>query len=234
MPEVRIQEYDYELPDDRIAIYPKDQRDESKLLMFQNNQVSHQVFSELPNLLPEGSCLIFNNTKVIPARILIEKSTGASIELFLLRPNQNQNFTEVLHSNQQKMVWEALVGNKKRWKEGDAIKKIVFVKEKKVEVSFQWESRDQNLVEISWDQAVSMSDLLESLGKTPLPPYMEREASDFDVERYQTVFSKEVGAVAAPTASLHFTESTFDALEKKHISKLFLTLHVGAGTFFTR
>jgi S-adenosylmethionine:tRNA ribosyltransferase-isomerase len=231
MPEVRIQEYDYDLPHDQIAIFPKDNRDESKLLVFQNKQILHHTFSDIPVFLPKNSCLIFNNTKVIPARILIEKSTGATIELFLLRPVAHQNFTEILRSKEQSLVWEALVGNKKRWKEVDCLQKSIQVNALEVEVVFAWENREENLVRISWNQEASMSELLDALGKTPLPPYMEREATDFDVERYQTVFSKEVGAVAAPTASLHFTEQTLKDISAANISQLFLTLHVGAGTF---
>jgi S-adenosylmethionine:tRNA ribosyltransferase-isomerase len=231
MPEVSIQEYDYELPSSRIAIFPKEQRDQSKLLVYQDQHITHHVFSELPELLPSNSCLIFNNTKVIPARILIEKSTGAQVELFLLRPNLSENFTDLLQSNQQTMVWEVLVGNKKRWKEGDSLLKKVVVNDVEVTALFHWKNRGENLVEISWDQSVSMSILLDGLGKTPLPPYMEREANEEDLQRYQTVFSKEVGAVAAPTASLHFTAESFAALERKNISTHFLTLHVGAGTF---
>jgi len=231
MPEVRIQEYDYILPDKHIAIYPKNKRDESKLLVYSKGVITHQIFAELPSILPEDSCLIFNNTKVIPARILIEKSTGAQLELFLLRPNLNQNFTDVLHASAQSMVWEVLVGNKKRWKESDQLTKTIQVEEVQVEIIFRWKNRDENLIEILWDQAISMSALLDAIGKTPLPPYMDREAEEQDEDRYQTIFSKELGAVAAPTASLHFTSTTFEALEQKKVAKLFLTLHVGAGTF---
>lgn len=231
MPEVHIQDYDYTLPDKHIAIYPKNKRDESKLLVYREGAIKHQVFADLPSVLPEDACLIFNNTKVIPARILIEKSTGAHLELFLLRPNLTQNFTEVLQSSTQSMIWEVLVGNKKRWKENDQLTKLISVEGLEVEVIFRWKNREENIIEILWNQSVSMSALLDAIGKTPLPPYMDREAEDQDIDRYQTVFSKELGAVAAPTASLHFTPSTFDALEQKKIGKLFLTLHVGAGTF---
>lgn len=231
MPEVRIQDFDYELPEDRIAIYPKKKRDESQLLVYKNQQISHHVFKEIPSLLPDNACLIFNNTKVIPARILIEKSTGATIELFLLRPNVHQNFTEILENSEQFLVWEALVGNKKRWKEGDTLNQRITVEDDTFEVIFSWENRDENLVRITWNHPTSMAALLNQLGKTPLPPYMSREATAEDEERYQTIFSKELGAVAAPTASLHFTEETFQGFKERGIESLYLTLHVGAGTF---
>lgn len=231
MPEVRIQDYEYILPEKHIAIYPKNKRDESKLLVFRNGEITHKLFAEITSVLPVDSCLIFNNTKVIPARILIEKSTGAHIELFLLRPNLTQNFTDILKSNTQSMVWEALVGNKKRWKVNDQLTKSIKVEGNEVEIIFRWKNREENLIEILWDKAISMSSLLDEIGKTPLPPYMDREAEEQDVDRYQTVFSKELGAVAAPTASLHFTPATFEALEQHKVDTLFLTLHVGAGTF---
>ncbi|MEY2793159.1 MAG: S-adenosylmethionine:tRNA ribosyltransferase-isomerase [Bacteroidota bacterium] len=231
MPEVFIQDYDYELPTDLIAVFPKEKRDESKLLVFKKGEINHHQFSDLPEILPVNTCLVFNNTKVIPARILIEKSTGASIELFLLRPNLSQNFTDVLKSTEQMLVWEALVGNKKRWKSNDVLTKQIEIHQQQIKVHFAWHNREENLVKISWDQEVSMVELLDYLGKTPLPPYMEREANELDEIRYQTVFSKEVGAVAAPTASLHFTEKTFADLKSKKMLSLFLTLHVGAGTF---
>lgn len=231
MPSVQIQEYDYQLPDDRIAKYPKEKRDESKLLVFKNQEVTHHTFKEIPELLPADACLVFNNTKVIPARILIGKSTGAVIELFLLRPNVHQNFTEVLQNQEQFLVWEALVGNKKRWKAGDELQQKIEVDGEWIEVRFSWEDREQNLVRIAWNHQTSMAALLTHLGKTPLPPYMSREATSQDEDRYQTIFSKELGAVAAPTASLHFTQDTFHHFEQKGIQHLYLTLHVGAGTF---
>ncbi len=231
MPEVRIQDYDYDLPNHLIAVFPKENRDESNLLVFKNGDISHRIFSDLPTILPSNSCLLFNNTKVIPARIQIEKSTGAMIELFLLRPNLSQNFSEVLKAQNQSLIWEALVGNKKRWKNGDVLQKSLLKDRELIEVHFSWHDRENNLVEVSWNHPFSMSELLVHLGKTPLPPYMEREANEVDEIRYQTVFSKEVGAVAAPTASLHFTEKTFQDMEANRISSMFLTLHVGAGTF---
>ena len=231
MPEVRIQDFEYDLPDDRIAIFPKKKRDESKLLVYKNQQISHHIFKELPTLLPDNACLIFNNTKVIPARILITKPTGAVIELFLLRPNVHQNFTEILEHTEQYLVWEALVGNKKRWKEEDVLTQSIAVDGESFEVHFSWENREENLIRITWSHSTSMSALLTHLGKTPLPPYMSREATAEDEERYQTIFSKELGAVAAPTASLHFTEETFQGFKARGIQSLYLTLHVGAGTF---
>ncbi|RVU24596.1 S-adenosylmethionine:tRNA ribosyltransferase-isomerase [Sandaracinomonas limnophila] len=231
MPEVWINEYDYPLPDEQIAQNPLAQRDSSRLLVFQNQQIVHKNFSDLADFIPENSMMIFNDTKVIPARIFVQKSSGAHIELFLLRPNVHQNLTEVLEMTESSMIWEVMVGNKKRWKLAEVLQKEILVGGQKNAVKFSWVDREMNWVEISWEGKFTMEVILEQIGNTPLPPYMQRDSTIEDQTRYQTIFSKAIGAVAAPTASLHFSEKTFQNLNQKNVNKQYLTLHVGAGTF---
>ena len=231
MPEVWINAYDYPLPDNLIAQNPLIQRDSSRLLVFENQKIQHKNFSDLANFIPENSMMIFNNTKVIPARVFVEKSTGALIELFLLRPNAHQNLTEVLETTQSSMIWEVMVGNKKRWKLDEVLNKTIQIGSNQILVKFKWIDRELNWVEIIWEGHFTMEGVLEQIGNAPLPPYMQRDSNLEDETRYQTIFSKAIGAVAAPTASLHFSENTFLDLEQKKVKKQYLTLHVGAGTF---
>ena len=231
MPNLPIQAYDYPLPEDKIALFPTVNRDESKLLAYKNSQIQHQFFVDLPALLPENSLLIFNNTKVIPARIPLQKASGTSIELFLLKPLEEAEATQVSMQMEGEVVWNCLIGNKKRWKAGETIEKTIALAEKKVLLRFHWYLREENQVCIQWNEPISFATILDAIGKIPLPPYMSREVEEADKDRYQTLFSKELGAVAAPTASLHFSEKIMDELDQKGIRKTFLTLHVGAGTF---
>ncbi|MHA8067595.1 S-adenosylmethionine:tRNA ribosyltransferase-isomerase [Aquirufa sp. ROCK2-A2] len=231
LPQVFIQDYDYAILDDKIALHPSDKRDESKLLVYKNGQIEHLIFHQITSVLPENSFLIFNNTKVIPARIFLKKNTGTSIELFLLRPLSSDLLTDQINLIQNEIIWECLVGNKKRWKDPDVLLESVEIKGEIIQVKFSWDNREENKVKISWGTACPFSEILNLLGKIPLPPYIERSSEEIDSERYQTVFSKELGAVAAPTASLHFTNEIIDQLPEKDIKVDYLTLHVGAGTF---
>jgi S-adenosylmethionine:tRNA ribosyltransferase-isomerase len=223
MPNILIQAFDYPLPESKIAQFPLANRHDSKLLVYQDGVIKHEAFRQLAQQLPENALLIFNNTKVIPARIPLFKENGVAIELFLLHPLSDSVPTEQLMESKGETCWECLVGNKKRWKEGDVLYKG--------DLAFTWISRDKNHIRITWDTEKSFAQILEDIGKIPLPPYMEREAQVSDAERYQTLFSEKQGAVAAPTASLHFSEEVLADLDKINIQKAYLTLHVGAGTF---
>ncbi len=223
MPNIFIQAFDYPLPESKIAQFPLANRHDSKLLVYQDGQITHAGFRNLANQLPKNALLIFNNTKVIPARIPLFKENGVAIELFLLHPLSDAAPTEQMMEAKGESSWECLVGNKKRWKEGDVLTKG--------DLSFSWINRELNQIRISWDTDKSFAQVLEEIGKIPLPPYMEREAQVSDAERYQTLFSEKQGAVAAPTASLHFSEEVLGDIDQLGIKKAYLTLHVGAGTF---
>jgi S-adenosylmethionine:tRNA ribosyltransferase-isomerase len=231
MPNIFIQDYDYPLPDEKIALFPLSNRDESKLLVYKSGEINHQIFKNLSDFLPKNGLLIFNNTKVIPARINLTKDSGPKIEVFLLKPIQGNLATQSILNKDSETIWECLVGNKKRWKVGEQIKRSIFIDSKEIVLTFHWFERTENLIRISWDEPIPFAEILDAVGQIPLPPYMEREVGPEDKNRYQTIFSKESGAVAAPTASLHFSQEVFNGLEKRGIKTLYLTLHVGAGTF---
>ena len=231
MPNIFIQDYDYPLPDEKIALFPLSNRDDSKLLVYKLGKTNHQIFKELPDFLPENGLLIFNNTKVIPARINLTKDSGTKIEVFLLKPIQGDLATQSILNQDSETIWECLVGNKKRWKVDEQIKRSIYIDSKEIILTFHWFERTNNLIRITWDEPIPFAEILDAVGQIPLPPYMEREVGPEDKNRYQTIFSKESGAVAAPTASLHFSQEVFNNLEKRGIKALYLTLHVGAGTF---
>ena len=223
MPNLPIQAFDYPLPESKIAQFPLANRHDSKLLVYKEGNLQHDSFRNLADFLPEDSLLIFNNTKVIPARIPLLKENGVAIELFLLHPISDAAPTEQLMESKGEIVWECLVGNKKRWKEGDVLKRGA--------LTFSWVNREENHIRITWNTDQPFAEILEEIGKIPLPPYMERDTELSDSDRYQTLFSEKLGAVAAPTASLHFSEEVLADLDRRGIQKTYLTLHVGAGTF---
>ena len=231
MPNLPIQAYDYSLPEDKIALFPTKNRDESKLLVYRNSQIQHHSFVDFPALLPPNCLLVFNNTKVIPARIPLQKASGTALELFLLKPVEEAEATQVAMQAEGEVVWNCLIGNKKRWKQGEMIEKKISLGEKELVLQIHWYHRDENQVRIQWNESISFATILDAIGKIPLPPYMSREVEEGDKDRYQTLFSKELGAVAAPTASLHFSEKIMEDLDRRGVHKTFLTLHVGAGTF---
>ena len=226
--EINIENYNYELPDGRIAKYPLSRRDHSKLLIYRNGKISEDLFCQLNQYLPEKSLLVFNNTKVIPARMLFQKETGAQIEVFCLEPREPADYAQAL-SQDRSCVWLCLVGNSKRWKSGklrcDINNSTCFVESLQ---SFG----DTHLIRFEWDNpSLNFADILEKHGELPIPPYLNRRTEENDNKTYQTVYSKIKGSVAAPTAGLHFTEEVFDSLRSKEIDLEELTLHVGAGTF---
>lgn len=229
---IRISEYNYPLPDERIAKFPLTVRDQSKLLVYRHGEVSEDTFTSLPEYLEQGELMVFNNTKVIQARLHFRKETGALIEVFCLEPIQPNDY--VLSFQQtQKCSWLCMIGNLKKWKEG-ALSRVVDVKGKQVTLTAtRGECRGtSHWIDFEWnDDSITFADLLEVVGELPIPPYLNRDTQESDKETYQTVYSKIKGSVAAPTAGLHFTERVLKALDAHGIDREELTLHVGAGTF---
>lgn len=230
--EIRLSDYEYTLPEERIAKFPLEKRDESKLIHFNNNQISHHRFFELPNLVPSGTMMVFNNTKVIPARLIFQKESGAKIEVFLLKPLLPSTVINEVMLNTQSVVWETIIGNLKRWKEGEILKGTVFILGEECILSAELVDREKKSVKFNWTgEKIPFVSIVEASGEVPLPPYLNRKATAEDKPRYQTVYSQKEGAVAAPTAGLHFTEETLQKLSENDVKQAFLTLHVSAGTF---
>jgi S-adenosylmethionine:tRNA ribosyltransferase-isomerase len=237
--DIKLTDYTYDLPDDRIAKFPLSQRDESKLQVYQQGKITHTQFKDIARFLPENSLLVFNNTKVIPARIHFQKVSGAHIQLFLLHPVAPTPIINLAMEVQDTCVWECMIGNRKRWKSNDVLTQTIQLSNLnniQVEVSANWENEDENHVRLSWKnisstEPIAFVDVIQALGEIPLPPYLNRETEESDYETYQTVYSQKKGAVAAPTAGLHFTERVLQELLDKGFKQDYLTLHVGAGTF---
>ena len=229
---IRIEDYDYPLPDSRIAKYPLSQRDSSQLLQYSNGDISCHHFSDLPMLLPDDVMLFFNNTRVIQARMHFRKSTGALIEIFCLEPILPVDYALSLQSTAS-CRWLCLVGNAKKWKEGLLQLAFEHAGREVVLSASRGEQRGDGFeIEFTWnDAALTFGEILETLGELPIPPYLNRATEEQDKTTYQTVYSKIEGSVAAPTAGLHFTPEVLDAVRAKGIPTLELTLHVGAGTF---
>mgnify|MGYP000665700373 CR=1 FL=1 len=229
---IRISEYNYPLPDERIAKFPLPVRDQSKLLIYRHGEVNEDIFTSLPDYLPKGSLMIFNNTKVIQARLHFRKETGALIEVFCLEPIQPNDY--VLNFQQtEHAAWLCMIGNLKKWKDGE-LKREMTVKGFPITLTAtRGECRGtSHWVDFTWNNAeVTFADILEVFGELPIPPYLNRNTEESDKETYQTVYSKIKGSVAAPTAGLHFTPQVLDTLQEKGIELEELTLHVGAGTF---
>lgn len=228
---IDLQNYTYDLPDERIAKYPMEIRDQSKLMVYRGGEINHLHFTDITSQLPANTLLVFNDTKVIPARAHFKKETGAVIELLLLHPELPTRVINDAMLVKHHCVWECMIGNKKRWKAGDTLSSILPVNGTEVQLQVSYHDYEQNLVKLSWNADVTFLDLVKALGEIPLPPYLNRDTEEPDKETYQTVYAHHDGAVAAPTAGLHFTPRVFDALAEKGIRKSFLTLHVGAGTF---
>jgi S-adenosylmethionine:tRNA ribosyltransferase-isomerase len=232
IPQIDLSEYEYTLPEDRIAKYPLEKRDASKLLHYREGEIKHFHFYDIPSLLPSDTLLVYNDTKVIPARLIFQRQTGAKIEIFLLQPVAPTTVIPEIMLAKHPVTWETMIGNAKKWKEGEILTGRVHVQEKEVILSAKLIDRESKRVEFSWDQAeVAFVDLVEASGEVPLPPYLNRKPNEADKTRYQTVYSKKEGAVAAPTAGLHFTEEVFEQLRAKGIREAQVTLHVSAGTF---
>ncbi len=229
---IQIAEYNYPLPDERIAKFPLAERDHSKLLVYNKGAVSHDIFYNLPNYLPKGALMVYNNTKVIQARLHFNKETGALIEVFCLEPIQPNDY--VLNFQQTKhCAWLCLVGNLKKWKEG-SLRKEIDVKGKKIVLkATRGEMHGtSHWIDFDWnDDSITFADILEGVGELPIPPYLNRKTEESDKKTYQTVYSKIKGSVAAPTAGLHFTDKVLKDIDAHGIEREEVTLHVGAGTF---
>lgn len=229
---IKIQDFNYNLPDERIAKYPLAVRDQSKLLLYKHGEVNEDIFTSLPSYINKGELMVFNNTKVIQARLHFRKETGALIEVFCLEPiapaDYALNFQQTEHS-----AWLCLIGNLKKWK-GEVLKREMSVKGKPIILTAERQQTvgTSHWVDFRWDDnSVTFADILEVFGELPIPPYLNRETQESDKVTYQTVYSKIKGSVAAPTAGLHFTQRVLDALKNKGVDMEELTLHVGAGTF---
>ena len=234
--QIRISNYNYPLPDERIAKYPLSRRDQSKLLVYNKGMVSEDKFCHLPQYLPEGALMVMNNTKVIQARMHFHKETGALIEVFLLEPAEPSDY-ELMFQTTGRCAWYCMVGNLKKWKEGSLHRTIVVDGiEYVVSATRQGEHGTSQLVEFQWSSphsalSLSFAEVIDAMGELPIPPYLNRETQESDKTTYQTVYSKIKGSVAAPTAGLHFTQDVLQALDEHGIDREELTLHVGAGTF---
>ena len=251
--DIKISDFSYELPDERIAKFPVEQRDQSKLLVYEHGHISETRFSHLPEYLPKNALMVFNNTRVIQARLHFRKETGALIEIFLLEPAEPADYEQVFQTSEA-CSWLCLVGNQKKWKEG-TLSRTLEIKGEKVElratrkgsvgtsqlIEFQWKSSPITYHPSSQDQlpsrregqgvGISFAEILDAIGELPIPPYLNRDTEESDKSTYQTVYSRIKGSVAAPTAGLHFTEDVLKTIENQGITREEVTLHVGAGTF---
>ena len=231
---ISIQDYNYSLPEEKIAKYPLANRDDSKLLVYNKGKITEDIYKNIANQLPEDSLLIFNNTKVVEARLLFQKATGGVIEIFCLEPHEQYADITTAMLQKEKVFWQCLVGGASKWKSGQVLEKRIKHEGKEIILSASYiEKRTSSfIIELSWTPTeLSFAEILHFAGAIPLPPYIKREVEEADHERYQTVYAEFDGSVAAPTAGLHFTDSIFESLKKKNIQKDFVTLHVGAGTF---
>lgn len=235
--EIKISQFNYPLPDQRIAKFPMAERDHSKLLLYRHGQVSEDVFYNLPQYLPKGALMVFNNTKVIQARLHFRKSdaegnpTGALIEIFLLEPIVPADYEQMFQTTGE-CTWHCLVGNLKKWKGGELKREVEINGEKVAVFVTKSASFDGQNVCFRWtNDTISFAEIINAIGELPIPPYLNRETQESDKTTYQTVYSKIKGSVAAPTAGLHFTERVLANLDACEIDREELTLHVGAGTF---
>ncbi len=228
---LNISEFDYELPEERIAKYPLQERDQSRLLVYDHGKITDSTFANIADFLDKNTVLVANNSKVIPARLLFRKPTGAKIEIFCLEPAGEKDFAAAFVSKQS-VKWHVIIGNAKKWKTG-SLERTINTGTETITLTAQkiTGATSENIVEFKWNRAISFAELLEYAGKVPIPPYLRRDTENIDKERYQTVYAKINGSVAAPTAGLHFTDKVFKKLETKGIKRLEITLHVSAGTF---
>ncbi len=231
--DLAIKDFTYELPEQRIARYPLAERDQSKLLVYKAGLIEESIYAKLDEFIPPETLLVFNNTKVVEARLLFHKPTGGSIELFCLEPHEQYGDITTAMLQKEKVLWKCLVGGAKKWKNEPLVKLInsdgndYTLNAKRIE-----KINDYYLIEYSWNNAsLSFAEVLHHAGAIPLPPYLNRNVEESDKERYQTIYAKYDGSVAAPTAGLHFTDTLFKKLSDKNIKRDFVTLHVGAGTF---
>ena len=234
IPEIRIEDYNYNLPDERIAKYPLSQRDASKLLHYESGNVSEKCFADIPSLIPEGSLMVFNDTKVVPARLHFQRETGAHIEIFCLEPVLPEEYVSMFAVT-DRCRWKCIVGNVKRWKNdtlslyNPADDPAISAMGLKADLVLR--EGETSVVEFSWEDGAPFSKVLELCGSVPIPPYLNRDTEDIDLERYQTLYARFRGSVAAPTAGLHFTDEVLGRIKERNVALETVCLHVGAGTF---
>lgn len=231
IPDIRIEDYNYILTDERIAKYPLPERDSSKLLVYKDGICEDHVFREIPDMLPEGSIMVFNDTKVVPARLFFKRDTGAVIEVFCLEPILPADYAGIFNVTSS-CRWKCVIGNAKKWK-GDVLSAIAGDEMHELELKAELVERTEQtgIVEFRWKGEIPFSKVLEYCGRVPIPPYLNRETESIDLERYQTLYAHIRGSVAAPTAGLHFTDSVLEDISRRGILKDTVCLHVGAGTF---
>lgn len=234
IPEIRIEDFNYSLPSERIAKYPLTERDGSKLLVYKDKNVASGKFAEIADLLPESALMVFNDTKVVPARMHFQRSTGAHIEIFCLEPVFPEEYVTMFDVT-DRCRWKCIVGNVKRWK-NDTLNLYnphsdSDISAMNLRADLISREGETSIVEFSWDNQVPFSRVLEICGSVPIPPYLDRETEELDLERYQTLYAKYRGSVAAPTAGLHFTDSVLNSIKDRGIDIETVCLHVGAGTF---
>ena len=230
--DLRIEDFTYELPDERIAQYPLAERDASKLLIYKDGLIAEDRYSRIDEHIPEGALMVFNQTRVVHARLLFNKQTGGAIEIFCLEPHSSHKDIQTAMLQKGQVWWQCMVGSAKKWKDGATLQ--MNCREHGFTLSATMINKTPNYytIQLDWDNPdLTFAEVLHLAGKVPLPPYLNRSAGLEDEERYQTIFAKEEGSVAAPTAGLHFTNEVLDKLSAKNIERTFVTLHVGAGTF---
>ena len=224
-----IKDFVYELPEERIAKFPLPERDQSKLLRYRSGQITDHAFTDLPRLLPSHTLLVFNNTKVVQARLLFQKDTGGALEIFCLEPVAPYREVQLAMQQTGNAVWKCLVGNNKRWKSGPVALRF---DGGMLQATRESQQEGHFLIRFTWEPAeLTFAEVLERCGRLPLPPYLNRDLTPDDHTRYQTIYANQQGAVAAPTAGLHFTDRVMAALQEQQVTTAYLTLHVGAGTF---
>ena len=229
-----IADFTYSLPENKIADYPLTEREASKLLVYKEENITEDIYKNIASHIPENSLLVFNDTKVVEARLLFQKPTGGVIEIFCLEPHEQYGDITTAMLQPGKVLWQCLVGGASKWKHGQILKKIVYAYNKEIilQAVYTEKRTDSFVIELSWsEKEMSFAELLHHAGAIPLPPYIKRKAETSDSERYQTIYAHFDGSVAAPTAGLHFTDAIFNKLKEKNIQTDFVTLHVGAGTF---
>lgn len=232
--DISIKDYTYELPEERIARYPLPERDQSKLLIYDKGIITEDVYQNISKHISANSLLVFNNTKVIEARLLFQKQSGGMIEIFCLEPHEQYPDITTAMLQKEKVLWQCLIGGASKWKQQQVLEKIISYngQSEKLSASFIEKRTGCFVIEFTWSKPeLSFAEVLHLAGAIPLPPYIKRKAEEADSERYQTIYAEHEGSVAAPTAGLHFTERIFKSLTEKNIFKDFITLHVGAGTF---
>lgn len=229
-----IKDYTYNLPEEKVARYPLAKRDASRLLIYEEGTIAEDKYINIAAHIPANSLLIFNNTKVVEARLLFQKPTGGFIEIFCLEPHEQYTDIATAMIQRKRVLWQCLIGGASKWKHGQVLEKKLNIGDKEIilHAVYLEKKLDYFIIELSWSPGdMSFAEVLHFAGAIPLPPYIKREAEETDAERYQTIYAQYHGSVAAPTAGLHFTEHIFEKLNEKKIKKDFVTLHVGAGTF---